>query len=64
MIFFFKNLNPAKCNYKIYNKELLVIIKSFEQWILKLKKIEILIKVITDYKSLKYFITTKKLTRR
>lgn len=28
---FFKNPNPAKCNYKIYNKELLAIIKYFEQ---------------------------------
>ena len=25
-----KNLNPAKCNYKIDDKELLVIIRCFE----------------------------------
>ena len=30
--FFSKNLNPAECNYKIYDKELLAIIYCFEQW--------------------------------
>lgn len=29
-MFFLKNLNSAKCNYKIDNKELLVIICCFE----------------------------------
>ena len=29
--FFSKNLNPAECNYKIYNKEFLAIIRCFEQ---------------------------------
>ncbi len=28
--FFFKNLNLAKCNYKTYKKELLVIMRYFE----------------------------------
>ena len=28
--FFSKNFNLAKCNYKIYNKELSAIIKCFE----------------------------------
>ena len=28
--FFSKNLNPAECNYKIYDKELLAIIRYFE----------------------------------
>lgn len=30
IIFFYKNLNLAKCNYKIYDKELLVIICYFK----------------------------------
>ena len=29
--YFSKNLNPAECNYKIYDKELLAIIRCFEQ---------------------------------
>ncbi len=28
--FFSKNLNPVKCNYEIYNKELLAIIRCFK----------------------------------
>ena len=28
--FFFKNLNLAECNYKIYNKELFAILRCFE----------------------------------
>ena len=31
IIYFSKQLNPAKCNYEIYNKELLAIIKYFKQ---------------------------------
>jgi len=30
--YFSKWLSPAKCNYKIYDKELLAIIRCFEQW--------------------------------
>ena len=29
--FFSKNLNPTECNYEIYDKELLAIIRCFEQ---------------------------------
>ena len=29
--YFLKQLSPAECNYKIYNKELLAIIKYFKQ---------------------------------
>jgi RNase H-like domain found in reverse transcriptase len=31
IVYFLKQLNPAKCNYKIYNKELLAIIRYFKQ---------------------------------
>ena len=31
IIYFLKRLNPAKYNYKIYNKELLAIIRYFKQ---------------------------------
>ena len=30
IVYFLKQLNPAKCNYKIYNKELLAIIRYFK----------------------------------
>jgi hypothetical protein len=29
--FFSKKYSPAECNYEIYDKELLVIIRSFEE---------------------------------
>ena len=61
--FFSKNLNPAKCNYKIYDKELLVIICCFKQWRAELEGTRVPIKVITNHKSLEYFMITKKLIR-
>lgn len=63
IVFFFKNLNFVKCNYKIYNKELLTIIYCFKQQGPEHKNIKVAIKVITNYKSLKYFIITKKFIR-
>ena len=35
--YFSKRLNPAECNYEIYDKELLAIIRCFEQWRLELE---------------------------
>ena len=52
IIYFLKRLNPAKYNYKIYNKELLAIIRYFKQWQPELKGIKSLIKVFSNYKNL------------
>ncbi len=30
MIYYSKNLSPAECNYEIYDKKLLAIIRAFE----------------------------------
>ena len=62
--FYSKNLCPAECNYEIYNKELLAIINGLETWKADLECTDIPIQIFTDYKSLEYFIETKKLTRR
>ncbi len=62
--FFSKNLNPSECNYEIYDKELLAIIRCFEQSRPELEGTGVIVKVITDHKSLQCFMTTKKLTRR
>lgn len=59
VVYFLKNLNPVKYNYKIYDKKLLAIICCFEQWRPKLKGKGVLIKVITNHKNLKYFIIIK-----
>ena len=62
--FFSKNMSPAECNYEIYDKELLAIIRCFEQWKPELESTELPVKIFTDHHSLEYFMTTKKLTRR
>jgi hypothetical protein len=55
---------PTKYNYKIYNKELLVIVYYFEEWRPDLEGTNLPVQVLTDHKSLEYFMTTKRLTRR
>ena len=35
--FFLQKYSPAKYNYKIYNKELLAIIRAFKEWRLELE---------------------------
>lgn len=62
--FFSKKLIAAECNYEIYDKELLAIVRCFEQWRPELEGTDMPIQVLTDHKSLEYFMTTKKLTRR
>jgi hypothetical protein len=55
-----------KCNYEIYDKELLVIIKCFEQWRFELMsiKFDISVKVFIDHKNLEYFMFIKQLNQR
>ncbi|KAH0603285.1 uncharacterized protein H6S33_007607 [Morchella sextelata] len=55
---------PAECNYEIYDKELLAIIRFFEEWRPELEGATHPIAVISDYKNLKYFMSTKQLNRR
>ena len=60
--YFLKKHNSVKCNYEIYNKKLMIIIYVFKKWCLKLESFTSSIKVITDYKNLKYFIFIKQLS--
>jgi vacuolar-type H+-ATPase subunit I/STV1 len=62
--YFSKTLSSAECNYEIYDKELLTIIRCFEQWRAELQSVKSFINVLTNHKSLKYFMTIKKLNRR
>jgi transposase InsO family protein len=62
--FYSKNMAPAECNYEIYDKELLAIIRCLEHWRPELESTDIPIKIFTDHKNLEYFMTTKELTRR
>jgi len=62
--FFSKKHSPAECNYKIYDKELMAIVRAFEEWCAELQSVENPISVLTDHKNLEYFTTTKLLNRR
>lgn len=56
--------SPAECNYEIYDKELLAIIKSLEEWRPELHGTQEPFEVMTDHKNLEYFTTTKALNQR
>ena len=62
--YFSRRMAPAECNYEIYNKELLAIIRCFEKWQPELEGTSLPVKVLTDHKGLEYFMTTKKFTPR
>lgn len=59
--FFSKKIDVYKVNCNIYDKELLAIIKTFKEQKPELLSIET--KVLSNYKNLKWFITTKQLNR-
>lgn len=62
--YFSKKHNPAECNYEIYDKELMAIVRAFEEWRPELEGSSLPIDVITDHKNLEYFMSTKQLSRR
>jgi transposase InsO family protein len=62
--YFSKKHTPAECNYEIYDKELMAIVRAFEEWRPELEGAAFPIKVITDHKNLEYFTTSKALSRR
>jgi hypothetical protein len=59
-----KKHSPAECNYEIYDKELMAIIRAFEEWRPELEGALHPIKVVSDHKNLEYFMMTKLLNRR
>ena len=62
--FFSKKHSPAECNYKIYDKELMAIIRCFEEWRVELESSPHPIRVLSDHKNLEYFMSTKLLSHR
>ena len=55
---------PAECNYEIYDKELMAIVRAFEEWRPELKGSSEPINVISNHKNLEYFMSSKQLSRR
>ena len=62
--YFSRKMAPAECNYKIYDKELLAIIRCFEKWQPELEGTSLPVKILTNHKGLEYFMSIKKLTPR
>ena len=62
--FFSKKHTPAECNYEIYDKELMAIIRCFEEWRAELESTPHPIQVLSDHRNLEYFMSTKLLNRR
>ncbi len=63
MIFYSKNMILAECNYKIYDKKLLIIIHCLKHWHFKLKCTNISIKIFINHLNLKYFMIIKELIK-
>ena len=57
VVFYSKNMLLIKCNYHIYDKELLIIIKCLKNWRSELEMIYDFFEVLTDNQTLKYFKT-------
>ena len=62
--FYSKKHTPAECNYEIYDKELMAIVRCFEEWRAELESTPHPVKVLSDHKNLEYFMSTKLLNRR
>ena len=61
-VYYSKKNSPAKCNYEIYDKKMLTIIRCFKKWDAELRNVRFEIR--TDYKNLEYFMMVIKLTER
>ncbi len=64
IVFYSKSMISAECNYHIYDKKLLAIIRCFEHWWFKLENTELSIQMFTDHQTLKIFMKNKQLTWR
>jgi len=55
--FYLRKMAPAECNYEIYDKEILIIIRALKEWDAELRGVPHFL-ILIDHKNLKYFITT------
>ena len=62
--FMSEKFDSAQCNYEIYDKELLAIVRCFEKWRPELSGTAYPVTVLTDHRNLAYFMTTKQLSQR
>jgi len=64
MAFYSKRHSTAEYNSEIYDKELMAIVRAFEEWRPHLEGLRHPIQVLSDHKNLEYFMSTKLLNRR
>lgn len=62
--FYSKVLSGSELNWEIHDKELFAIITAFQQWRAELASTRNVVEVLTDHRSLEYFMTTKVLNPR
>jgi hypothetical protein len=62
--YYSKKHSPAECNYDIYDKELMEIIKTLKEWRPEREGAAYPLQLITDHKNLEYFMPKKHLNRR
>jgi len=57
--YFSRKHSPAECNYDLYNKKPMAIVKVLEEWRPECEGAAYPLKLITDHKNLEYFMTKK-----
>ena len=62
--FISKSLSDTERNYKIHDKEMLVVIRYLEAWKHFLEGTVVKFKIWTDHKNLEYFMKAQKLNKR
>lgn len=62
--FMSKKHSKAECNYEIYDKELLAIVRCFKDWRAELQGASYPVTVLSDHRNLETFITIKQLSYR
>ena len=60
VMFLSKSLSAVKCDYKIHNMEMLIIIQVLEEWYHYLKGAQHPTEIWTNHKNLKYFCISQK----
>ena len=59
VVFYSKSLSSVEWNYEIYDKEILAIIHTLEEWRYFLEEATHLVEIWTNHKNLKYFMMVK-----
>ena len=62
--YYSRKMTAPETNYDIHDKELLAIVEALRHWRVHLEGAKYQVQILTDYKNLLYWTTTKELNRR